>query len=178
MGKITENVAESGNISTKEINKGHISINWGRQGGVILLYIVVLIGFYGIIANIIMVDAYGNWISYLDPRIDRRFLIWPYTTFLQTYFLPILLLFLISFILTYKEYIPLYGIKASLWLIPAIIIEGFVFYWIMFGLSLEPFVLQFGRGEGYLNILILFLITMTGSFSGMKVKQLLSRRKN
>lgn len=178
MGKITEKESQSGNISTKEITKGHISINWGRQGGVILLYIVVLIGFYGIIANIIMVDPYGNWISYLDPRIDRRFLIWPYTTFLQTYFLPILLLFLISFILTYKEDIPLYGIKASLWLIPSIIIEGFIFYWIMFDLSLEPFVLLFCRGEGYLNILILFLITITGSFSGMKIKQLLNRRKS
>ena len=178
MGKTTEKTAQSGNISTKKINKGYVSINWGRQGGVILSYIVVLIGFYGIIANIIMVDAYGDWISYLDPRIDRRFLIWPYTTFLQTYFLPILLLFLISFILTYKEDIPLYGIKASLWLIPTIIIEGFVFYWMMFDFSLEPFVLQFATGEGYLNILILFLITMTGSFSGMKIKQLLKRRKN
>ncbi|NVM45365.1 MAG: hypothetical protein HWN79_10650 [Candidatus Lokiarchaeota archaeon] len=177
MGKIKEKSAQGRNHSTKEINKGHVSINWGRQGGVILSYLVVLIGFYGIIANIIMVDAYGNWISYLDPRIDGRILIWPYTTYLQTYFLPILLLFLISFILTYKEDIPLYGIKASLWLIPSIIIEGFVFYWMMFGLSLEPFVLQFGTGEGYLNILILFLITITGSFSGMKIKQLLSRRK-
>ena len=178
MGKITEKLAKNRDVSTKEINKGHISINWGRQGGVILSYLVVLIGFYGIIANIIMVDAYGNWISYLDPRLDRRILIWPYTTYLQTYFLPILLLFLISFILTYKEDIPLYGIKASLWLIPTIIIEGFVFYWIMFGLSLEPFVLQFGTGEGYLNILILLLITIAGSFSGMKIKQLLKRRKN
>jgi hypothetical protein len=48
----------------------------------------------------------------------------------------------------------------------------------MFDLSLEPFVLLFCRGEGYLNILILFLITITGSFSGMKIKQLLNRRKS
>ena len=178
MGKITEKSAKSENISAKEINKGYVSINWGRQGGVILSYLVILIGFYGIIANIIMVDAYGNWISYLDPSLDKRFLIWPFTTYLQTYFLPVILLFLISFILTYKEDIPIYGIKASLWLVPAIIIEGFVFYWIMFGLSLEPFVLQFGKGEGYLNILFLFLNTITGSFSGMKIKQLVNRRKS
>ena len=177
MGKIKEKSLESINISTKEINKGYVSINWGRQGGVILLYLVGLIGFYGIIANIVMIDSFGDWISYLDPRFDRRFLIWPYMTYLQTYFLPVILLFLISFSLTYKEDIPWYGIKASLWLVPAIIIEGFVFYWVMFGLTLEPLVLQFGSGEGYFNILILFLITIAGSLCGMKIKQFVKRRK-
>ncbi|MHA2270049.1 MAG: hypothetical protein ACXAB8_19815 [Promethearchaeota archaeon] len=31
--------------------KGHIKIDWGRQGGVIIAYIVILLGYYGIIAN-------------------------------------------------------------------------------------------------------------------------------
>ncbi|HDZ18858.1 MAG TPA: hypothetical protein ENH75_11230, partial [archaeon] len=81
-------------------NKGNISINWGRQGGVILGYIAVLLGFYGIIANLVMVDEFGKWISYLDPRMDRTILIWPYKTYLQTFFLPVLFLFLICFLLT------------------------------------------------------------------------------
>ena len=157
--------------------KGHISINWGRQGGVILGYIVVLLGFYGIIANLVMVDEYGKWISYLDPRMDRTILIWPYKTYLQTFFLPVLFLFLICFLLTYKEDIPLYGIKASIWLIPAIVIEGFIFYWLMFGLSTDPFLLQFARGEGYLNVLLLSLICISGSFTGMKLKQYVSKKK-
>ena len=177
MVKIKEKPIQNSNLFNKEINKGHVSVNWGRQGGVILCYLVVLIGFFGIIANVIMVDAYGNWIPYVDPRFDRSFLIWPYKTYLKTYFLPVILLFLTSFILTFKEDISLYGIKASLWLIPAIVIEGFVFYWMMFGFSFEPFVLQFGRGEGYLNLLILFLITTTGSFSGMRVKRLKKKEK-
>lgn len=158
-------------------NKGQISINWGRQGGVIIGYIAVLLGFYGIIANLLMVDKYGKWISYLDPRMDNTILIWPYKTYLQTFLLPVLFLFLICFLLTYKEDIPLYGIKASIWLIPVIVAEGFLFHWLMFGLSTEPFLLQFARVEGYLNVFLLFIVTISGSFSGMKIKQYATKKK-
>ncbi len=167
---------KSDTVNIKQ-NKGYISINWGRQGGVILAYIAVLLGFYGIIANIVMVGEYGRWISYLDPRMDRTILIWPYKTYLQTFFLPVLFLFLICFLLTYKEDIPLYGIKASIWLIPLIVVEGFVFYWLMFGLSIDPFLLQFTRVEGYLNVFLLFIVCFSGSFIGMKIKQIVSKKK-
>lgn len=158
-------------------NKGNISINWGRQGGVILGYIAVLLGFYGIIANLVMVGKYGRWISYLDPRMDRTILIWPYKTYLQTFFLPVLFLFLICFLLTYKEDIPSYGIKASIWMVPVIVVEGFLFYWFMFGLSIDPFLLQFASGEGYLNVFLLFIVCFSGSFTGMKIKQYLTQKK-
>lgn len=52
--------------------EGHIKIDWGRQGGVILLYIIALLGYYGIIANTMMFDQYGNWISY--EVMDRTIL--------------------------------------------------------------------------------------------------------
>ena len=167
---------KSDTVNIKQ-NKGYISINWGRQGGVILAYIAVLLGFYGIIANIVMVGEYGRWISYLDPRMDRTILIWPYKTYLQTFFLPVLFLFLICFLLTYKEDIPLYGIKASIWMVPVIVVEGFIFYWFMFGLSIDPFLLQFTRVEGYLNVFLLFIVCFSGSFIGMKIKQIVSKKK-
>ncbi|MHA1729522.1 MAG: hypothetical protein ACTSWY_12420 [Promethearchaeota archaeon] len=155
--------------SKKEKTDGYISINWGRQGAVIFIYILVLFGYYGIIANIIMVNEYGKWISYTE--MDRTILIWPYKTYLQTFFTPILLLFLTSFLLTYKEDIPFYGIKASLWLVPSILLEGFAFYGIMFGFSIDPLIWQFFRAEGYLNILLLFIIVISGSLSGWKLKK-------
>ena len=167
---------KSDTVNIKQ-NKGYISINWGRQGGVILAYIAVLLGFYGIIANIVMVGEYGRWISYLDPRMDRTILIWPYKTYLQTFFLPVLFLFLICFLLTYKEDIPSYGIKASIWMVPVIVVEGFIFYWFMFGLSIDPFLLQFTRVEGYLNVFLLFIVCFSGSFIGMKIKQIVSKKK-
>ena len=89
----------------------------------------------------------------------------------------IVLLFFVCFGLTYKEDIPQYGIKASIWMVPLIVALGFIFYTIMFGVSIEPLILQFGSGEGWINILILVLTVLSGSLSGMKIKQKVIRRK-
>ncbi len=148
--------------------QGYFSIDWGRQGGVILGYILAFLGYYGIIANTYTFDQYGRWISF--TVLNKKFLIWTYITYIQSYFLPAVFLFLVSFILTYKEDIPQYGIKASLWLVPFIVVQGFIFYFIMYGLSFEPFIFQFAYGEGYLNILILYGVVISGSISGMKIK--------
>ena len=85
--------------------------------------------------------------------------------------LAIILLFFVCFALTFKEDIPQYGIKASIWLVPLIIALGFFFYTIMFGVSIEPLILQFGSGEGWINILILVLTVLSGSLSSMKLKK-------
>ena len=84
---------------------------------------------------------------------------------------PFLLLFFVCFWLTYKEDIAHYGIRASLWLIPFIVFEGFFFYLIMFGFSAEPFILQFASIKGYINILILLVINLCGALSGMYLRK-------
>lgn len=218
-----------------------ISIDWGRQGGIILGYLVILLGYYAFIANTLLFDKYGVEISYLD--MDRTIIFWTHETYFSSMLSPILfililialmvliivfslkdwhsllillilipvftifildlywnlfnivnvintgtlyltvqafsivLLFIVCFALTYKEDIPEYGIKASLWMVPLIIALGFFFYTLMFGFSLEPFVLQFGSGEGYINILILILTVLSGSLSGMKIKKEMTKRK-
>lgn len=221
--------------------KGYVKIDWGRQGGVIIGYLAILFGYFGIIANTMMIDESGLWISFFD--MDRTILFWTFETYISTSLNPIIflfiliillmliilfslkewhsslilsililvliifildiywtliylpvsittgtfifsfkiqglalgLLFLVCFGLTYKEDIPLYGIKASIWLVPLIIAEAFIFYTIMFGFSIEPYILQFGSGEGYFNMLILILTVLAGSLSGMKLNR--SRRK-
>ncbi|MHA2180396.1 MAG: hypothetical protein ACXAAH_03100 [Promethearchaeota archaeon] len=155
--------------------KGHIKIDWGRQGGVLFAYIVVLLAYYGIIANTMLFDQYGHWISFVD--MDRTILFWTYTTYMTNFFLPALVLFGICFLLTYKEDIPHYGIKASIWLAPILIGEGFIFYAIMFGFSLEPIILKFGRIEGYLDIIIIFALAISGAICGMKLKQYTSKKR-
>jgi len=154
-------------INEKE--KGYFKTEWGRQGGVIFGYIVVLLGYYGILANTVMFDQYGNWISFIE--MDKRLLIFTYQTYFQSLFLPAILLLLVSFLLTYKEEIPQYGIKASIWIVPLLIAQGFIFYFIMFGFSMEPFILQFASIEGYLNVIILYGLVIFGSVCGMKLKQ-------
>lgn len=155
--------------------KGYFKIDWGRQGSVTLAYIIVLLGYYGLVFNFIMVKEWisltaQTWISFTE--MNRTVLFWTYETYMETFFLPLLLLFITCFILTYKEEIFHYGIKASIWLVPLLIVEAFIFYTIMYGFSLEPFFLQFGSWQGYLNIIILFATTLSGAISGMKVKQI------
>lgn len=173
--KFRKNRKEIDKISLHDKKKSNIKIDWGRQGGVIMAYIIVLLGFFGIIANTIMIDRFGDWISFTE--MDRTILIWPYLTYTQNFFLPLLLLFFICFLLTYKEDIHHYGIKASIWLVPFIVAQGFVFYWIMFGFSFEPFILQFLYGEGYVNVLILFGTALTGALIGMQVKQIIIKKR-
>ncbi len=153
----------------EEKEKGYFKIEWGRQGGVIFGYIIVLLGYYGIIANTVMFDQFGNWISFVD--MNESLLIFTYLTYFQSFFLPALLLLLVSFLLAYKEDVPQYGIKASIWIVPLLIAQGFIFYFIMFGFSMEPFLLQFASIEGYINILILYGLVIFGSVFGMKLKQ-------
>jgi hypothetical protein len=163
---------------TNEIaSKGHIKIDWGRQGGLLALYIVALLCYYGIIANMMMYDYYyGHWISYND--MDRTILFWTWTTYIKTFFLPAIVLFFVCFLLTYKEDIPHYGIKASIWLVPLIIAEGFIFYAIMFGLSTQPLILKFGDIRGWVDIIVLFGLAISGAIAGMYTKRYMVSRKS
>ena len=171
---MTESKLEEVGVEVEK-QKKRIRIDFGRQGGIFLGYIIIILCFYGIIANTVMTDQFGEWIPFLD--MDRTLLIWPYLSSVKNFFLPFLLLFIVCFALTYKEDIPAYGIKASLWLVPIVIAEGFLFYWGMFGISLEPFTLQFLYIEGYINVMLLFLMVISGSFLGMVLKKLVVKRK-
>ena len=109
-----------------EKEKGYFKVDWGRQGGLILGYIVVLLGYYGIIANTIMFDQYGEWISFTE--MNKSILIYTYQSYIQSFFFPAILLLLVSFLLTYKEDVPQYGVKTSIWIVPFLIIEMQVFF--------------------------------------------------
>ncbi|NVM44822.1 MAG: hypothetical protein HWN79_07880 [Candidatus Lokiarchaeota archaeon] len=181
-----KNVKEEDNplMSNDTEIKRNLHVDWGRQGAVIFAYIIVLLGYFGIVANTILLDDRGLWIPFTE--MDPTVLFWTYKLYPQTFYLPLFLLFFICVFLTYKEDIPHYGIKASLWLVPSLIVEGFLWYWIMLliqcrlapnpGICIlnnlaQPFIYQFAYGEGYLNIIILYGCTFTGALSGMKLKQ-------
>lgn len=157
---------------------GHFKLNMGKQGNFIFAFISILLGYYGIISNLIMFDIYGNQIPYTDPELfDRTLLIWSFLTYVKTLFLPPTLLFFVCFIITYKEDIPHYGIKASIWFVPIIICIGISWYWIMFGLSILPLQHLFGNWKGYLNMFILLLINLSGAISGFMFKKIVLLRK-
>ena len=174
--------------------KGYVKIDWGRQGGVILAYIIVLLGYYGIVLNLTMYDWQNSdpileWYSFSDiynwDKYEIIFghdnlssmLFWTYETYINTFFLPFILLFVTCFLLTYREEIPHYGIKASIWLVPLIIVEAFIFYAIMYGFSIVPLIYQFGNWKGYVQICVLIATTLSGAISGMKVKQFVKSKR-
>ena len=161
-------------------DKGSWKIDWGRQGRVTFAYIIVFLAYYGIIVNIIMFDEGENWFSFEDiPSSVKSILFWTYEFVFNSpgwYFVDCLLLFLVCFWLTYKEDIAHYGIRASLWLVLFIVFEGFVLYLIMFGFSFEPLILQFASIQGYVNLLILFGINISGALSGMFLKRYIKAR--
>ncbi|MHA1671272.1 MAG: hypothetical protein ACTSV5_11955 [Promethearchaeota archaeon] len=164
-------------MSSNTENKGHWKVDWGRQGRVIIAYIIIFFGYYGIVANFLMFDEGNEWFTFINiSESVKTMLFWTYEFYLMIFFLPCLLLFIICFWLTYKEDISHYGIRASLWLAPFIIFEGFIFYFIMFGFSLEPFILQFAYFKGYLNISIIIAINLFGSLSGMLLRRHINSR--
>lgn len=162
---------------------GKVKIDWGRQGGIIIFYIFIFISFYGIIANIITIDKYGNWLN--RSLIDKTILLWSFEVIIKNFgdyrdyikIVPFIILFFTCLIMTWKEDIPHYGIKASIWLVPLLISEGFLFYYLIFGFSLEPFYLQFCFINGYLNITILSTIVLSGALSGMFLKKLYVKKQ-
>jgi len=160
-------------VEEEAIQKKRISIDFGRQGAVFIGYLIIILGFYGIVANTIMINQYSEWIPFSE--MDRTLLIWPFLSASKNFFLPFILLFFVCFGLTLREDIPAYGIKASLWILPVIVAQGFLFYWWMFGISLEPFVLQFLNLEGYINVLLLFLMILSGSLLGMYFKGIVKK---
>lgn len=157
--------------------KGHIKFHMKNQGLFVVAFIVLFYGYYGIMCNMLMYNTLGNQIP--KSTWEEGFLvIWSFLAYPRTYFLPALLTALVCFLLTYAEEIPYYGIKSSLWFVPITVTFSIFWYWMIFGVSLEPFRLLFGHFNGYLNILILTAINLSSSFAGMKTKQYILEKQS
>lgn len=163
-------------LENKEI--GHIKLELKNQGGFITGFLLIFFLYFGAISNIIMFNELGFQIP-KNEWTEGFLLIWSYQTYLRTYFIPPLILFLVCFIITYREDNPHYGIKNSIWFIPLIVLVSFLWYWIIFGVFIDPFLLQFASWQGYINLIILLAISLSGAISGMRLKMyVISRREN
>ena len=167
------------NEDLDRVKRGKIELDIRRQGPLIFGMLTIFYGYFGIICNLIMIDCVSQGcfpIQYIDWE-QKYLLIYTFETYIQTYFLPVILLFCVCFLITYKEEIYHYGIKHSLWFVPYIIGISFIWYWIIAEFSADPFILLFTSWKGYVNIIILFIINLSGAFSGMKFKQYILKRR-
>jgi hypothetical protein len=163
--------------STWKIKKWKVSINWAKQGGLIISILIVHFFYWGLICN------------HPDYQIaSGDELIWIWQTWFKSYSfdyaifngipgIPLLILLLVCFYLTYKEDLYPYGIRNSMWLVPLELISGIFWFWLNHGISGRPFALLFGDWRGYLTIFLLIVVHLAGSVAGWKLKEYTSLRK-
>jgi ABC-type dipeptide/oligopeptide/nickel transport system permease component len=167
----------------------HFFFDYGKQGRVFIALLVIFFAFFGVISLAWRREIHEEliWLVLAFPKVDE----WFFTELLQvpnsenwTYFgfIPILILFLTCFVVTYKEDVYLYGFKLSIWFVPFIIACSFFWYsYIHYWRprddasweAISPFILFFGSWQGWMTMLILFAINLTGAFTGWQVKELI-----
>lgn len=163
-------------VTNKKVQKSQIKLDIRNQGKFLVGLFTLFYTYYGFICNILMYNDLGNQIQ-INAWTEGHLIIWAQEAYFRTYFLPALVLFLVCFLITLGEEIPYYGIKIAFWYMPFIISNSIIWYWFVFGVSAEPFILLFGNYQGYLHILIVTVINLSGAFLGLKFKHLVKARR-
>ena len=153
-----------------------LKIDLSRQGNFIMAVILIHFLFFGYISNV------------YEKTIGNRVIFLYQVLFNPISILSLFILIAIVFFLGFREQFFEYGIKNSIWLIPVIIIESWI--WFMFINSFQAnllelfatlFITYFLSFESYLTILILLginiLSAILGAFSKQKYKEYLAKIK-
>jgi len=125
-----------------------LKIELSRQGNFILAILLIHFVFFGYISNIFQ-KLIGEKLLFLyqilfDPRS----------------FLSLIILFVIVFIMVFREKFFEYGIRNSIWLTPIIILQSWIWNWIIYGFDIANIGTFFIRYEGYLTILSILCINL------------------
>lgn len=134
-------------------------IEIGRQGNFIAGVVLIYFLFFGYIAN-----------EY-KKNIGEELLFLHQVLFNARTFTSFIILFLIVFMVAYRESFFEYSIRNSIWLIPATIILSWFWYWILFGFDFIVFYIYFIRIEGYLTILTLLCTNLFAAILASIIKQ-------
>ncbi|GAH55094.1 unnamed protein product [marine sediment metagenome] len=153
-----------------------LKIDFSRQGNFILAVLLIHFVFFGYISNV------------YEKTIGNRVLFLYQVLFNPISILSLFILIAIVFILGFREQFFEYGIKNSIWLIPVIVIESWIWYMFinsfqadlleLFGTLLLTYFVSF---EAYLTIFILLginiLSAILGTFAKRKYKEYLAKIK-
>lgn len=132
-----------------------IKIDLSRQGNFILAILLIHFIFYGYISNLYGKDIGGD-IIFLNKILFNPFSIF-----------SLVILIGIVFLMAYREQFFEYGIRNSIWLIPFIIGESWIWSWFINGFDIAIIGVFFINLEGYLTILSLVCINiLTAVFAG------------
>jgi hypothetical protein len=151
-------------------------IDFGRQGNFVIAILLIHFVFFGYLSNV------------YEKSIGNRVLFLYQVLFSPVSILSLIILALIVFYMSFREQFFEYGIKNSIWLIPIIVIESWIWYLFinsfqqdLFQLTGQMFALYFGSIESYITILTLLgvnlLSAILGAFAKQKYKQYIARIK-
>jgi hypothetical protein len=130
-------------------------IEIGRQTNFILALLLIHFVFFGYLANI----NYPP--SYTYKGIGERILFLYQVLFSPNSFFSAIILGIIVFIMVLREPFFEYGIRNSIWLIPFIIVESWIWYWFIFeSFDITLFYRYFIRYETYITILSLLSVNI------------------
>jgi apolipoprotein N-acyltransferase len=140
-------------------------IEIGRQGNFIFALLLLHFVFFGFICNVWEKNI-GDGILFLYKIIFSP---------VSMSYISGIILFIIVFIMVLRENFYEYGIRNSIWLIPAIIIMSWIWYWFIYGFDFSIIGLYFIRLETYITILTLLGINLLAALTASIVKEKYSR---
>ena len=138
-------------------------IELGRQGNFILALLLLHFVFFGYICNVYE-KSIGDGVLFLYKVIFNPMSI-----------LSGIILFGIVFLMVMRENFFEYGIRNSIWLIPAIIIMSWIWYWFINGLDIFMIGVYFTKIETYINLLVLLGINILSALLASITKEHFAR---
>ena len=135
-------------------------IEIARQTNFILALLLIHFVFFGYLSNFYL-KSIGERVLFL------------YQVMLNPIsFLSTVILFLIVYFMVLREHFFEYGIRNSIWLVPFIIIESWIWYWfIIERFDITIIGVYFIRIESYINILFLLGINLLAALLGAITKE-------
>jgi len=136
-----------------------IKFELARQGNLILSLLLIHFVFFGYLFNIYK-RSIGINILFLYKVL-----------FSPISYLSVIILFIIIFIMVFRENFFEYGIRNSIWLVLFIIVESWIWYFFVVDFNLAIIPLYFTRIESYLTILSILGINLLAAVLGAFAKQ-------
>lgn len=138
-------------------------IDFARQTNFILALLLIHFVFFGYLSNV-----YPKSAGDMANQIIGENILFLYRVMFNRYsFFASIILFAIVFVMVFRERFFEYGIRNSIWLIPFIIVQSWIWYWFI----IESFDISviwgyFTRIESYITILILLGMNILAAILG------------
>ena len=133
---------------------------FSRQGNFILALLLVHFVFFGYICNV------------YERTITEEVLFLHLVIFNPTSYFAFIILFAIVFILVFREQFFEYGLRNSMWLIPFIMFESWIWYWfLIWEFDITVIGMYFIRFETYVTLFTLFGIILLSAIIAAAAKE-------